>query len=142
MPRWTRTLPVGETCWYWPRGDYNRDPVAAIVTATDQFGLLTLATLAPNHRAVGVATGVHHKDDPFLEEYPDRATENGAWTERNYTPAEQPKPIPASVDVLEVFKRNKSDHGATAKELSATTGQPWDRKMVQREIEKLATVQG
>lgn len=73
------TLPVGSTCNFYPRGDVKRLPIAAIVTGTDQTGVLDLAVFTRNSRTIQSFTGVRHRSDPFLEEHASIAFENGVW---------------------------------------------------------------
>ena len=73
------TLAVGQTCWYYARGDTKREPRAAIVTAVLNPGMLTLAVFNPNSRALDLADGVIHKDDPLIQQNPQRAYTSGVW---------------------------------------------------------------
>jgi hypothetical protein len=88
------TLPIGTTCRWYRRGDTTRKPLAAIVTDSDASGILDLTVFVRQGRQVEPVTGVRHKDDPYLADHPEIASENGVWdfVESVGRPAAESKP--------------------------------------------------
>ncbi|HUT10120.1 MAG TPA: hypothetical protein VMY42_06460 [Thermoguttaceae bacterium] len=70
---------IAELCWWYPRGDTNREPRAAIVTGSNPGGVLDVSVILKNGRRLEFAQGVRHRDDPSLEQFPQHAVDNGVW---------------------------------------------------------------
>jgi hypothetical protein len=138
-----KTLPVGHTCRYYPRGDTSREPVAAVVTATSRSGQLNLTLLAMNAHNVQPISGVRHRDDPYHDDHPDHARENGVW---DYLEAVcdccDVKPHNVTIEALEataspdeLLAAFYAEHGdgaskTIAENMTAVTGEPWNHQKV------------
>lgn len=70
---------IGDTVWYYRRGQTNRQPIPAIVTDNDRCGILELSLIVPMARTIEPASSVRHRSDPYLKTHQNVAEEQGVW---------------------------------------------------------------
>ena len=75
------TLPISFNCLYYRQADKSCAPIAAIVTDTNDSGILSLDTFPPNAYQHEVHRSVRHISDPWLETPTGREhkIKEGAW---------------------------------------------------------------
>lgn len=137
-----KTILVGESCQYFPRGDLRRSPVAAMVTGV--FGpLICLVTFPPNSHHFPIHDGVRHKDDPYHETHPKHAFENGVWDyipgdlrrDRSWAQADQEK---AAARLLVLHKMYGDGRAAEiAAVMTRETGEEWNHQRVNAVLRSL-----
>jgi len=76
---------IGQIVWWYPQGDTNQTPLAAVVTRVG-FDSLNLNIFAPNSVNMLIRDGVRHKSDPRSRS--DDMRESGCWE----YPECEPKP--------------------------------------------------
>lgn len=149
-------LGLGERCRWYREGDLSSEPCAAIVTAPDKFGILTLAVFAPGGRSIYPASGVMHISDPEAKECPQNALDNGLWdfletdaragqrvgSAEKVKVAESAPPVPADAEAV----RNKlllchargMAHGVIADQLNGLFGQSgWTAQKVAKHLRSI-----
>ena len=65
--------PIGTNVLWYRGGDVKGDPIAAIVTGSNQHGHATLHCFQPMRAIPLVYDGVRHKDDPWFTDVPKHA---------------------------------------------------------------------
>lgn len=132
------TLPIGSRCRWFRQADTSSTPIAAIVTASNGTGLLSLWCIPPGAYAGEVHTGVRHKSHPDCKDRPAWVRANGCW---DYVEGEEPappaEPVAAVVDdevvsteaaeqkLLELAAAHGRDPNKLAKLMTAATGARW-----------------
>lgn len=74
-----RTLPIGAWGQWFRNGERESGPIAGLVTATSDDGVLEMLIFPRNSITGMVISGVQHIDDPDLNERPEARRNNGAW---------------------------------------------------------------
>jgi hypothetical protein len=141
MSDWTpKTIPVGWTCRYFSRGDTNRPPLAGLVTGSSKDGSVDLTIFAPNARHHRLETGVRHRNDPYLQDRPQHAYENGSWDYLEPLPCDGTPEVARDVNqTLLDLHREYGDGSATkiAVAMSQITGEEWSYQKVNMRLRKL-----
>jgi len=75
------TLLIGLPCWWYRQGDMATTPLAALVTSSNDSGVLDLMVFPPNAVNSELKRAVRHKNDPWLETGPGKeiVLQMGCW---------------------------------------------------------------
>ena len=154
-----RQIQLGGTVRWWEGGDQGRPACAALVTTgSDKQGAVGLHIFRPNAYTPLIKTGVRHRGDPYLKQWPQHAHENGVWdyvetggiavpsgteieTAEAAAPAAAPGPaIPmddrAQRDFILTRWAKKTSAAEIAKELTRLSGREWTAYEVRKVAEK------
>ena len=132
----TTPVPANYICLWYKAGDLNRQPYTAIVTKSDEYGMLSLTCFGERLAVHKCVTGVRHRSDPFLVDRPQHAKDNGCW---DYLPGmapeppkpEKPAPAPLSNDAKAMIAELAAK-GKNAPEIAAALtehfSEPWSHQ--------------
>jgi hypothetical protein len=121
-----------------------------MVTSTSKSGQLDLTMFGLNAHNVQPCSGVRHKDDPYHDDHPAHARENGVWDflEPVCTCCDVPLPetvtvvVPADAGHAKVLALlyERYGEGASkkiAEDMTKATGEPWSHQKVNMQLRLL-----
>lgn len=81
--------PASRMCFWYYKGVTGMEPRVAIITSVAKGGVLELTIFSCGQTTITTASGVRHKDDPYIAQRPMHAVDCGCW---DYLPGQAPKP--------------------------------------------------